>query len=124
MQMRPANGAACLGAIVFAALLAAAPARAEDPIRIGFDFSQTGPLAPNGKQALLGARIWEEEVNAKGGLLGRKVELVVYDDQSNPSNVPGIYAKLLDVDKVDMIMGPYGTNWWRRPSPSSYPREK
>jgi branched-chain amino acid transport system substrate-binding protein len=110
MQIRPANGAACLGAIVLAALLATAPARADEPLKIGFDLSQTGPLAPNGKQALLGAKIWEEEVNAKGGLLGRKINLIGYDDQSNPSNVPGIYAKLLDVDKVDLIMGPYGTN--------------
>jgi branched-chain amino acid transport system substrate-binding protein len=99
-----------LSALGLAALVAVGPAVAEDPIRIGYDFSQTGPLAPNGKQALLGAKIWEEEVNAKGGLLGRKVELIGYDDQSNPSNVPGIYAKLLDVDKVDLIMGPYGTN--------------
>ncbi len=106
----PANNLAGLSALMLAGLVIAGPAVADDPIRIGFGFSQTGPLAPNGKQALLGARIWEEEINAKGGLLGRKVELVVYDDQSNPSNVPGIYAKLLDVDKVDLIIGPYGTN--------------
>jgi branched-chain amino acid transport system substrate-binding protein len=105
-----AYGVGGLSALALAGLVAGGPAAAENPIRIGFDFSQTGPLAPNGKQALLGARIWEEEINAKGGLLGRKVELVGYDDQSNPSNVPGIYAKLLDVDKVDLIMGPYGTN--------------
>ena len=70
----------------------------------------TGPLAPNGKQALLGAKIWEEEINAKGGLLGRKVQLINYDDQSNPATVPGIYTKLLDVDKVDLVVGPYATN--------------
>ena len=105
-----AYGLGGLSAVLLAGLLAAGPACADEPIKIGFGFSQTGPLAPNGKQALLGARIWEEEVNAKGGLLGRKVELVVYDDQSNASNVPGIYAKLLDVDKVDLIIGPYGTN--------------
>ena len=70
----------------------------------------TGPLAPNGKQALLGAKIWEEETNAKGGLLGRKVKLINYDDQSNPAKVPGIYTKLLDVDKVDLVVGPYATN--------------
>ena len=68
----------------------------------------TGPLAPNGKQALLGAKIWEEEINAKGGLLGRKVQLINYDDQSNPATVPGIYTKLLDVDKVDLSSGPMG----------------
>ena len=105
-----AYGIGGLSALALGAMVAAAPAAAEDPIRIGYDYSQTGPLAPNGKQALLGAKIWEEEINAKGGLLGRKVELIGYDDQSNPSNVPGIYAKLLDVDKVDLIMGPYGTN--------------
>jgi branched-chain amino acid transport system substrate-binding protein len=50
-----------------------------------------------------------EEVNAKGGLLGRKVELTSYDDQSNPANTPGIYTKLLDVDKVDLLVAPYAT---------------
>ncbi len=102
-----------LGAVVLAASLAAAPAPASaqsEPIKIGFSLALTGPLAPNGKQALLGAQIWAEEINAKGGLLGRKVQLVNYDDQSNPANVPGIYTKLLDVDKVDIVMGPYGTN--------------
>jgi branched-chain amino acid transport system substrate-binding protein len=103
-----------IGAAVFAALLAVAPisssAQNGEPIKIGFSLALTGPLAPNGKQALLGAKIWEEEINAKGGLLGRKVELVNYDDQSNPANIPGIYTKLLDVDKVDLVNGPYGTN--------------
>jgi branched-chain amino acid transport system substrate-binding protein len=87
-----------------------ASAQTNEPIKIGFSMAVTGPLAPNGKQALLGAKIWEEEINAKGGLLGRKVELVSYDDQSKPDVVPGIYTKLLDVDKVDVVMGPYGTN--------------
>ena len=84
--------------------------KTKDPIKIGFSMALTGPLAANGKQALLGAKIWEEEVNAKGGLLGRPVQLVYYDDQSNPSTVPGIYTKLLDVDKVDLVVGPYATN--------------
>jgi branched-chain amino acid transport system substrate-binding protein len=70
----------------------------------------TGPLAANGKQALLGMKIWEEETNAKGGLLGRPVKLVYYDDQSNPTTVPGIYTKLLDVDKVNLVLGGYATN--------------
>jgi branched-chain amino acid transport system substrate-binding protein len=114
MDKRPlkcaANGVGLLGAAIFAGTVMIGSALADDPIKIGFGFSQTGPLAPNGKQALLGAKIWEEEVNANGGLLGRKVELISYDDQSNPANVPSIYAKLLDVDKVDLIVGPYGTN--------------
>jgi branched-chain amino acid transport system substrate-binding protein len=88
----------------------AAPAVAQEPIKIGFGMALTGPLAPNGKSALLGMRIWEEDINAKGGLLGRKVQLVYLDDQSTPSNVPRIYTKLLDVDKVDLIVSGYASN--------------
>jgi branched-chain amino acid transport system substrate-binding protein len=88
---------------------AVAQAPSGQPITIGFGMALTGPLAANGKQALLGAKIWEETINKKGGLLGRPVKLVFYDDQSNPSTVPGIYTKLLDVDKVDLVTGPYAT---------------
>ena len=101
-------GAAALA--VCAMLAGPAAAQSKEPIKIGFSMAQTGPLGPNGKQALLGMQIWEEETNAKGGLLGRPVKLVYYDDQSNPSTVPGIYTKLLDVDKVDLVLGPYATN--------------
>ena len=90
-------------------VISGAQAQNKEPIKIGFSMALTGPLAPNGKQALLGAKIWEEEVNRKGGLIGRPVKLVYYDDQSNPSTVPGIYTKLLDVDKVDLVVGPYAT---------------
>ena len=101
-----------IGAALISPVLGRAPAFAQgaNPIKIGFSMALTGPLAPNGKQALLGAQIWAEEVNAKGGLLGRQVQLVNYDDQSNPSTVPGIYTKLLDVDKCDLVVGPYATN--------------
>ena len=85
-------------------------AQDKEPIKIGFSMAQTGPLGPNGKQALLGMKIWEEETNAKGGLLGRPVKLITYDDQSNPSTIPGIYTKLLDVDKVDLVVSGYATN--------------
>jgi branched-chain amino acid transport system substrate-binding protein len=71
--------------------------------------SLTGGLASGGKSALLGMEIWAEDVNAKGGLLGRPVQLVYYDDQSSSANVPGIYTKLLDIDKVDLLIGPYAT---------------
>src|SRR5450830_2071452 len=87
-----------------ALLFTAAPAKAQEPIKIGFGMSQTGPLGPNGKSSLLAMKIWEDDVNAKGGLLGRPVKLIYYDDQSNPSQVPGIYTKLLDIDKVDLIV--------------------
>jgi branched-chain amino acid transport system substrate-binding protein len=85
-------------------------AGAADPIRIGFSMALTGGLAGNGKQVLAGFEIWREDINAKGGLLGRPVTFVYYDDQSNPANVPAIYSKLIDVDKVDLVIGPYATN--------------
>src|SRR6266536_3203947 len=85
-------------------------ALAQQPLKIGFGMSLTGPLAGNGKAALISMQIWAEDVNAKGGILGRKVELVYYDDQTNPSTVPSIYNKLLDVDKVDLLVSGYGTN--------------
>jgi branched-chain amino acid transport system substrate-binding protein len=107
----PAGIAACFAvAAAMLFLLLAAPATAQEPIKIGFGMAQTGPLAPNGKSALLGMRIWEDDVNAKGGLLGRPVKLIYYDDQSTPSAVPGIYTKLIDIDKVDLIVSGYATN--------------
>ena len=84
--------------------------RAAEPIKIGFSMELTGPFAVVGKTGLLAFKIWEEEVNAEGGLLGRPVKLVYYDDQSNPSLVPGIYTKLIDIDKVDLLISSYGTN--------------
>lgn len=100
-----------LAGMVAAGALLAGPATAQnkEPIKIGLSMALTGPLAANGKQALLGAKIWEDDTNKNGGLLGRQVKLVYYDDQSNPSTVPGIYTKLLDVDKVDLVVGPYAT---------------
>jgi branched-chain amino acid transport system substrate-binding protein len=91
------------------ALLAGA-AQAAEPLRMGFGMALTGGLAGTGRAALLATKMWAEEVNAKGGILGREVQLVYYDDQSNPSTVPGIYAKLIDVDKVDLVASGYATN--------------
>src|SRR5258705_29726 len=96
-----------------AAASVAAPAIAQaqgKPLTIGFSMNLTGGLAANGKAALLAAQIWEADINAKGGLLGRPVKLIYYDDQSNPSTIPGIYTKLMDVDKVDIIASSYATN--------------
>jgi branched-chain amino acid transport system substrate-binding protein len=97
------------GAAAAAAVSGPAAAQSGLPIRIGFSMAMTGGLGPNGKSALLAQKIWEENVNAKGGMLGRPVKLVYYDDQSNSSTVPGIYTKLLDVDKVDLVIGGYAT---------------
>ena len=99
------KGATALG---LAAL--ASPSLAADPIKIGFGMSLTGPNAGAGKVFLMGREIWREEANAKGGLLGRPVEFVYYDDQSNPALVPGIYSKLIDIDKVDLVVSPFATN--------------
>ena len=98
-------------AIAGAAATVAGPIAAQGkPITIGFGMALTGGLAPNGKAALLAMQIWEQDVNARGGLLGRPVKLVYYDDQSNPSQVPGLYTKLMDVDKVDIVVSGYATN--------------
>jgi branched-chain amino acid transport system substrate-binding protein len=94
--------AAVLAAFSFAAV-------AQQPIKIGMSMPQTGTLAGGGQAALVALRMWVEDVNAKGGMLGRKVEFIAYDDQTNPANVPGIYTKLLEVDKVDLLIAPYGT---------------
>ena len=80
------------------------------PIKIGLSMAQTGPLGAGGRAGLIGLNMWRDDVNAKGGIIGRKVELIVYDDQGNPAMTPGIYTKLLDVDKVDLLISPYGTN--------------
>ncbi|HEX3990471.1 MAG TPA: amino acid ABC transporter substrate-binding protein [Acetobacteraceae bacterium] len=92
------------------AMLAGAAAQAAEPFTFGMSISQTGGLAPGARAVLLGMQIWIEDTNAKGGLLGRPVKLLTYDDQSNPALVPGIVAKLLDVDKVDFLLGGQGTN--------------
>jgi branched-chain amino acid transport system substrate-binding protein len=100
-----------LSAVAIAAgMTALGPARAAEPITIGFGMALTGGLAAAGKTALLAMQIWQDDTNAKGGLMGRPVKLVYYDDQSSPPTVPGIYTKLLDVDKVDLIVSGYGTN--------------
>ncbi len=88
----------------------AAGAADEKPITIGFGMAQTGGLAAGGKSAILAMEIWRDHINAKGGLLGRPVKLIYYDDQSNPATVPALYTKLLDVDKVDFVVSGYGTN--------------
>jgi len=103
----------CISAILLASVLLLAliaPARAADPIKVGFSMALTGSVAQNGKQLIIALELWRDDLNANGGLLGRPVELVYYDDQSNPTNVPGIYTKLITVDKVDLLLGPYATN--------------
>jgi branched-chain amino acid transport system substrate-binding protein len=113
-QRSPKLALTLIAAVVTVTLLLASGgtfvARGADPIKIGFGMALTGGLSANGKPALLAVQIWKDDVNKRGGLLGRPVELVYYDDQTNPATVPGIYTKLLDVDKVDLVISGYGTN--------------
>jgi len=113
-----------LAAATLAVFAVVTPSHAADPLKVGFSMSLTGPGAPAGKQILIALEIWRDDVNAKGGLLGRPVELTFYDDQSNPANVPGIYAKLLTVDKVDLLVGPYSTNMTAAAMPAIIQQKK
>src|SRR6201989_3630326 len=97
--------------IIGLAALSGASAQSGNPIRIGLSLALTGAGAAPSKVINTALDIWREDIKAKGGLLGRPVELVIYDDQSTPANVPGIYTKLITVDKVDLLLGPYGTNF-------------
>ena len=80
------------------------------PIRIGYSLSLSGPLAENSKAARLAHRIWEEDINNKGGLLGRKVQLICHDDHGDASRVVDIYKQFLDEGDVDLVIGGYGTS--------------
>ncbi|WP_264538140.1 amino acid ABC transporter substrate-binding protein [Flavobacterium sp. N1736] len=81
-----------------------------EQIRIGYSLSLSGPVAENTKSARLAHQIWEEDINARGGLLGRKVQLICVDDHGDAQQVSGIYRDLLDKEKVDLVIGGYGTN--------------
>ena len=106
-SFRSSSGSA-IGLVMLIAVMLPGHACAQSgaPIKIGYSMSLTGGLAPNGRSALLAQHIWEEETNAKGGMLGRPVKLIYYDDKSSPSEIPSIYTKLLDIDKVDL-------DYWR-----------
>jgi len=103
---------------------ASAAAQTGEPVKIGYSMSLTGGLGPNGRSALLAQKIWEEDTNSNGGLLGRPVKLIYEDDQTNPATVPGIYGRLLDVHKVELIIGPYGTNLQAPAVPIAMQRKK
>ena len=95
-----ACGVALLQTVAFAA----------DPIKIGFWHCALRPLAGGGKSGLSPIRCGAEEVNARGGILGRPRIFIHYDDQSNPATVPALFTPLLDFDKVDLVVSPYATN--------------
>ena len=102
--------AAALPLAIAAAAFATAATAQQPPIKIGLSVSLTGGVAVNGKQVLLSMQIWKDDTNAKGGLMGRPVELDLLRRPEQPDDVPGIYTKLIEIDKVDLCVGPYATN--------------
>src|ERR671918_636932 len=96
-------------AVVTALALAAAPAWPRSPVRIGASLSLTGTYAKPGKYGHEGYQLCVKDLNASGGLLGRPVELVVYDDRSDPQTGVRLYEKLITEDNVDAVMGPYSS---------------
>jgi ABC-type branched-subunit amino acid transport system substrate-binding protein len=80
-------------------------------VKVGFSIALTGGIAPIGRPLLAAVELWRDDANAKGGLLDRPVQLVFYDDQSNPSNLPGIYTKLLSVDRWTCCSVPMAPTW-------------
>ena len=110
--------------VISAMFVVSGHAQTKDPIKIGFAMALTGPLAANGKMSLVAMQIWEDDMNAKGGLLGRPVKLIYYDDQSSPAQVPSIYAKLLDIDKVDLIVSGYASTQIAAAMPTAIGRKK
>ncbi len=93
----------------FATVLLAGAAAAQAPIRIGSTLALTGPLSATAMTHKLVGEIYVEQLNARGGLLGRKVEWSVKDDQSKPDVARTMYEQLVTSDKVDLLMGPYAT---------------
>jgi branched-chain amino acid transport system substrate-binding protein len=87
----------------------ALPIQAQTPIKIGASLSLTGTYAQPGSYQKEGYELCAEHLNAKGGMLGRKVEFVMYDDQSTPATAVRLYEKLITEDKVDAVMGPYSS---------------
>ena len=98
-----------ISALIFAPPLVPSALAQAKPIKIGFSMPLSGGLAGGGKPALIAMQIWRDDVNAKGGLLGRPVELVYYDDHTKSADVPPIYTKLITVDKVDFVVSSYGS---------------
>lgn len=96
-------------AVVVAASMLSSAASAQDktPIKLGLAITQTGPFSPPALFELRGYELAVDQINKAGGLLGRQVEIVKYDDQGNPSTAVQLYQKLLTDDKVDLLLSPY-----------------
>jgi branched-chain amino acid transport system substrate-binding protein len=96
-------------AVLLSALPGALPARAQQPIVVGAAMPQSGILADLAADYRKSLLLWQEEVNAAGGLLGRRVELLLLDDRSESGDAPKIYAQLVGEHKADLLIGPFGS---------------
>jgi branched-chain amino acid transport system substrate-binding protein len=83
--------------------------QAAEPIKLGVAISTTGKYSSTAKYQLEGFQLWVHQVNQRGGLLGRPVELFVRDDQSDPATSAELFEQLITVDKVDLVLAPYSS---------------
>jgi branched-chain amino acid transport system substrate-binding protein len=104
-----ARAAVCAAAAVFALAAAGAGSAASSPIKIGISLSLSGDFSDSGKAAERGYKLWQKVVNAKGGVLGRKVQLVIQDDTSSPTQAQTNYQNFITKNKVDLVFGPFST---------------
>ena len=107
--MSHARKAFAVAFLVALAWAVAPVAEAQPPIRIGASLAQTGEFAALGQTQLRGYQLCVKHTNDKGGVLGRKLELVLHDDGSNPATAVRLYEKLITQDKVDLVLGPYSS---------------
>jgi branched-chain amino acid transport system substrate-binding protein len=87
----------------------AGAAAAAEPIRVGGSLSDSGKYAEPSRMIRAGYELWADQINARGGLLGRPVELILYDDRSDVRRVDALYRKLFEEDRVDLVLSPYGS---------------
>src|SRR5215471_950149 len=96
--------------VMAAALCLGAGQAGAQTIKIGVNEPLTGPFAASGTYVVNGAKIAADEANAKGGVLGQKIELVIEDNKSNPTEAAAVAEKLITRDKVPVIMGAWGSS--------------
>lgn len=95
--------------IIFLPCLLLTPAKASDPIKIGLTLGLTGKYSEMSNMQMKGFRLWEDDINSRGGILGRKVKLFIYDDRSEPLTARSLYEHLIIKDRVDLVFGPYSS---------------
>ncbi len=104
------SGTLFLAALAITCALVAPTTKAAEPIRVGVTASLTGVYAVPGSNLLAGLKMWAYDVNARGALLGRKVEIVFYDDASDPATSARLYERLITAEGVDLLIGPYASD--------------